>query len=160
MTASKFLFKTTAASRPTKTKPFCCSSTKSGFFAASIIWEGHKAGRHIGYSHIEKLHNLSHPRVKYLIGSSTDPEIFGDIRTMARSCKGPVLVILDSDHSAQHVAAELDPFRWMFAIGGLLIAVVLVAPAGVVNVLMSKVELLRERNVVMDRRFRSRFRRS
>ena len=25
---------------------------------ASIIWEGHKAGRHIGYCHIEKLHNL------------------------------------------------------------------------------------------------------
>jgi len=24
----------------------------------SLIWEGHKAGRHIGYSHIEKLHNL------------------------------------------------------------------------------------------------------
>jgi cephalosporin hydroxylase len=58
---------------------------------------------------IEKLHNLSHPRVKYLIGSSTDPEIFGEIRTMARACKGPVLVILDSDHSAQHVA--LRKFR-------------------------------------------------
>jgi kynurenine formamidase len=25
---------------------------------ASLIWEGHKAGRHIGYSHIEKLHGL------------------------------------------------------------------------------------------------------
>ena len=25
---------------------------------ASIIWEGHRAGRTIGYSHIEKLHNL------------------------------------------------------------------------------------------------------
>jgi kynurenine formamidase len=25
---------------------------------ASIIWEGHKAGREIGYCHIEKLHNL------------------------------------------------------------------------------------------------------
>ena len=25
---------------------------------ASVIWEGHKAGRHIGYCHIEKLHNL------------------------------------------------------------------------------------------------------
>ncbi|GJF10735.1 hypothetical protein NGTWS0302_07070 [Mycolicibacterium cyprinidarum] len=25
---------------------------------ASIIWEGHRAGRAIGYSHIEKLHNL------------------------------------------------------------------------------------------------------
>jgi kynurenine formamidase len=25
---------------------------------ASIIWEGHKAGRDIGYCHLEKLHNL------------------------------------------------------------------------------------------------------
>jgi len=25
---------------------------------ASLIWEGHRAGREIGYSHIEKLHNL------------------------------------------------------------------------------------------------------
>ena len=25
---------------------------------ASLIWEGHKAGREIGYCHIEKLHNL------------------------------------------------------------------------------------------------------
>jgi kynurenine formamidase len=25
---------------------------------AKLIWEGHKAGRHIGYCHLEKLHNL------------------------------------------------------------------------------------------------------
>lgn len=25
---------------------------------SSLIWEGHKAGRHIGYCHLEKLHNL------------------------------------------------------------------------------------------------------
>ena len=25
---------------------------------ASLIWEGHKAGRHLGYCHLEKLHNL------------------------------------------------------------------------------------------------------
>jgi kynurenine formamidase len=25
---------------------------------ASLIWEGHKAGRHVGYCHLEKLHNL------------------------------------------------------------------------------------------------------
>lgn len=25
---------------------------------AGLIWEGHKAGRHIGYCHLEKLHNL------------------------------------------------------------------------------------------------------
>lgn len=32
-----------------------------------------------------------------------------------------------------HVAAELDPFRWMLTIGVILIVVVLVAPGGVVN---------------------------
>ncbi len=35
--------------------------TKEKFAAtgdASLIWEGHKAGREIGYSHLEKLHNL------------------------------------------------------------------------------------------------------
>ena len=25
---------------------------------AALIWEGHKAGREIGYCHLEKLHNL------------------------------------------------------------------------------------------------------
>jgi kynurenine formamidase len=25
---------------------------------AELIWEGHRAGREIGYSHLEKLHNL------------------------------------------------------------------------------------------------------
>jgi len=35
--------------------------TKEKFKAtgdASLIWEGHKAGREIGYCHLEKLHNL------------------------------------------------------------------------------------------------------
>ena len=30
--------------------------TKTG--DAALIWEGHKAGREIGYCHLEKLHNL------------------------------------------------------------------------------------------------------
>ena len=35
---------------------------------ASLIWEGHKAGREIGYCHIEKLHNLEHlPPTGYTI---------------------------------------------------------------------------------------------
>jgi kynurenine formamidase len=35
---------------------------------ASLIWEGHKAGRDIGYCHIEKLHNLEAlPAVGYFI---------------------------------------------------------------------------------------------
>ena len=39
--------------------PFIHTAEKYGKTRdASIIWEGHKAGRHIGYCHLEKLHNL------------------------------------------------------------------------------------------------------
>lgn len=39
--------------------PFVHTAKKYGETGdASLIWEGHKAGRHIGYCHLEKLHNL------------------------------------------------------------------------------------------------------
>jgi len=39
--------------------PFVHTAKKYGeTHDASLIWEGHKAGRDIGYCHIEKLHNL------------------------------------------------------------------------------------------------------
>ena len=39
--------------------PFVHTARKYGeTHDASLIWEGHKAGLHIGYCHIEKLHNL------------------------------------------------------------------------------------------------------
>ena len=49
---------------------------------------------------IERLHNLSHPRVTYLIGSSTSDEVVNAVQRMAGTCPGPVMVIIDSDHSA------------------------------------------------------------
>lgn len=57
---------------------------------------------------VERLHELSHPRITYLIGSSTSPEIFELVRKEAAACGGPILVILDSDHSQSHVRAELN----------------------------------------------------
>lgn len=57
---------------------------------------------------VERLHNLSHPRVEYLIGSSTEPETVKHIRAAAAAADGPVMVILDSDHRQQHVGAELE----------------------------------------------------
>jgi cephalosporin hydroxylase len=59
-------------------------------------------------SDIERLHDLSHPRVRYLIGSSTAPEVVDVVREAVQAADGPVMVILDSDHSSQHVAAELE----------------------------------------------------
>jgi cephalosporin hydroxylase len=47
----------------------------------------------------------AHPRVTFLEGSSTDPAVHAEI---VRRCQGRrTMVILDSDHSESHVAAEL-----------------------------------------------------
>ena len=59
---------------------------------------------------VARQHDLSHPRITYLIGDSTSTPIVDEVRAMASSCGGPVFVILDSDHSEQHVARELDRY--------------------------------------------------
>ncbi len=48
----------------------------------------------------------SHPRIKYVIGSSTDKDIFSTIRAEVRPPER-VMVILDSDHARDHVRGEL-----------------------------------------------------
>jgi len=57
---------------------------------------------------VQKLHSLSHPRITYLIGSSTAPEIADVVRQRAAAASGPVMVILDSDHARDHVRRELE----------------------------------------------------
>lgn len=47
-----------------------------------------------------------HPRIEYLAGSSTAPGTFAAVRERAAGSQ-VVLVILDSDHSRDHVLAEL-----------------------------------------------------
>lgn len=61
-----------------------------------------------------------HPRVEYLTGSSTSEEIVGQVGTMAAGCK-TVLVILDSDHSRDHVLAELRYYAPMVTRGSYVI---------------------------------------
>src|SRR6185436_4466149 len=53
---------------------------------------------------VERMHDRRHPRVTFLIGSSTSPEILAQVRTAVERVRGPVFVILDSDHSQAHVA--------------------------------------------------------
>lgn len=66
---------------------------------------------------IQKMHNLSHPRVTYLIGSSTSGEVVSTVRERAIASQGPVIVILDSDHSQQHVRRELECYAPMVTPG-------------------------------------------
>jgi len=62
----------------------------------------------------------SHPRIRYLHGSSTDPAIVRQIEDAARG-KAVVMVILDSDHTRAHVAEELRLYHGLVTPGSYLI---------------------------------------
>jgi len=68
---------------------------------------------------IEKQPNLpSHPRIRYLLGSSTAPEIVAQVR----GAIGPadkVLVVLDSDHHRDHVLNELKIYSALVTKGAI-----------------------------------------
>jgi cephalosporin hydroxylase len=49
-----------------------------------------------------------HGRITYLTGSSADPEVVEQVRAAAHGRR--TMVVLDSDHSAGHVAAELAAY--------------------------------------------------
>src|SRR4051794_16739817 len=53
---------------------------------------------------IQRLHELDHARIEFLHGSSTDEAIVAHARAAAEAADGPVMVILDGDHSRDHVA--------------------------------------------------------
>lgn len=60
----------------------------------------------------------SHPmfkRITLLEGSSTAPEVIAQIKTIAANKK--VLVVLDSDHTHEHVLAELRAYAPLVALG-------------------------------------------
>jgi cephalosporin hydroxylase len=71
---------------------------------------------------IEKLHDLVHPRVRFLMGGSTSPEVVARVRDEAQATEGPVMVILDSDHSASHVSAELELYSRLVTPGSFIIS--------------------------------------
>ena len=61
-----------------------------------------------------------HPRIRYVKGSSADPAIVADVAaSIPEGAK--VMVILDSDHSRDHVAAELKAYSPLVTPGQFLI---------------------------------------
>jgi cephalosporin hydroxylase len=61
-----------------------------------------------------------HPRVTYLAGSSTDPEIVAQVKAMVPPGE-PVMVMLDSDHSEKHVYDELCAYADLVTPGSYLV---------------------------------------
>jgi cephalosporin hydroxylase len=70
---------------------------------------------------VERMHDLSHPRIEFLIGGSTSQEIVDAVRARAEQAKGPVMVILDSDHAESHVRAELGAYAPLVTPGSLML---------------------------------------
>jgi len=61
-----------------------------------------------------------HPRITYLHGSSTSDEVVATVHHEASSA-GSVLVLLDSDHSCEHVAGELAAYGLLVTPGSYLV---------------------------------------
>ena len=60
-----------------------------------------------------------HPRVTLVQGSSVDPGLFARVRDLVAG--RPAMVLLDSDHTAEHVRAELRLYHELIPPGGYLI---------------------------------------
>jgi cephalosporin hydroxylase len=60
---------------------------------------------------------VPHPRVTYITGSSVDPNVVDQVRERMNSLNGPIIVILDSDHSKEHVRAELETYAPVIPVG-------------------------------------------
>jgi cephalosporin hydroxylase len=71
---------------------------------------------------ILKLHEVEHPRIEFLIGSSTDDDIVEAVRRAAAEADGPVMVILDGLHDGDHVAKELELYAPLVTPGSLLLS--------------------------------------
>jgi cephalosporin hydroxylase len=70
---------------------------------------------------VARLHDLSHSRVTYLIGDSASTEVTREVGRIAAETGGPVLVILDSDHSEAHVTRELEAYAGFVTPGSYLL---------------------------------------
>jgi cephalosporin hydroxylase len=71
---------------------------------------------------VERLHQLDHPRIRFIQGNSTDEAIVEQARRAAATADGPVMVILDADHSRDHVAQELELYGPLVTPGSYLVS--------------------------------------
>jgi cephalosporin hydroxylase len=90
----------------------------SALYLASILDQlGHGQLITVDVKHPPSL--PEHPRVSYLVGSSTDASIVGEVK--ARVGQARALVILDSDHKESHVYDELHAYHSLVHPGDYLI---------------------------------------
>jgi cephalosporin hydroxylase len=67
-------------------------------------------GRVLTIDPVERAGRPQHPRIEYLRGYSTDPEVLARVERAVAGARS-VLVLLDSDHSYENVLAELRAYH-------------------------------------------------
>jgi cephalosporin hydroxylase len=68
---------------------------------------------------VERLTDLQHPRIDFIVGSSTEAKIVDEV-TKRVADMGPekIMVVLDSDHAGAHVLRELELYAPLVPVGG------------------------------------------
>ncbi len=96
-------------------------------FSASILELLSGDGRVVGvdidireHNRVEIEQHPLYPRIRMIQGSSVDPEIFRQVEREAET-RDRVLVILDSNHTHEHVARELQLYAPLVTKGSYLI---------------------------------------
>jgi cephalosporin hydroxylase len=91
--------------------------------AGNILDPGISGRRALGIDINIRSHNRTaierHPmasRIEMIQGSSTDPEIIAQVHEHAMDCS-KVMICLDSNHTHEHVLAELDAYAPLVSIG-------------------------------------------
>ncbi len=91
----------------------------SALFMASIC-DALQHGEVITIDVDDKGNKPQHPRIKYIIGSSTSKEIVAQVKQIIGEGK-KVMVILDSEHRKEHVLSELKIYSRFISSGSYLI---------------------------------------
>jgi len=99
-----------------------CGTARGGsaLFYAHLL-DGIGRGRVITIDRAAR-HRLAHPRIEFILGGSVASDVVARVGEAARASAGPVMVILDSDHAADHVRAELERYAPLVTPGSFLLA--------------------------------------
>ena len=81
-----------------------------------IMGQGEVLGVDIDLSNVQ---DLQHPRITFLEGSSTDPEIVTEVHSRVNGKSA--MVIADSDHEFSHVLTELNSYCDLVSVGSYFI---------------------------------------
>jgi len=99
-----------------------CGTNRGGsaLYMASIM---DLLGRgHVLSIDIEKLTEVEHPRIDFIVGSSTDDATVEEVQRRIRDLQAQKpMILLDSDHSGKHVLRELELYAPLVPVGGYIL---------------------------------------